>query len=477
MIMPMQLSLLVSWIGVATAQVQRSFTLPSHSPTIIYKPYSDTSSPALGWAIWTSRQGFNKDPGETAEGDILHVSSQAGASFALSFYGSGIRLLGTSNSTFQLILDNHEVPVTPAEDTLFSIDSLEEMDHTLVLTVTDEDETLHLGFESAVITSSSPALLESSIYPSFSSDVSYSGDWTPKSIPQGTWQQTTQYQASVSLTFRSARAIAIHSPTQLRVRLLTSLSVHHWTYGIELDGKAVLPPAGASAFNASTFYLIRDSILFYKDNLDFSSEHTIKFIHLANENFWSSTFTSFEVWEVDSSTTTGSPNDTSPTSSTTAAGSKTGLSIGAYVGIGVGVFALFALLFCVTWFSLRHRKRRLQPQLDGSPVFTSDTGLPPPTSPFFTHTATAGPRDSFGTSVPPALTQTYSPTHSKSDRLRAGYITAVPEQMHLQGSPPTPGSGASVTEGGGAITEELRRFNLAPPPAYHGVANGVTNNG
>jgi len=103
--------------------------------------------------------------------------------------------------------------------------------------------------------------------------------------------ETNEYRASASMKFSGARAVAIHSP----------LNYGHWNYGVEIDGKVMLPPGdGAPAFNASTWWLISDSILYYADNLD-EGEHTIKMIHLADQAYWGSTFTSFEVWRPEGS--------------------------------------------------------------------------------------------------------------------------------------------------------------------------------
>jgi len=137
----------------------------------------------------------------------------------------------------------------------------------------------------------SPKKLESTVYPSYSSEIQYTGEWDAISIRKGTWVKTREYRASASMKFFNAHAVAIHSP----------VIYGHWIYGVELDGKVMLPPGdGTTAFNASIWWMINDSILFYADDLD-KSEHTIKIIHLADEEIWGSTFMSFEVWRPEGS--------------------------------------------------------------------------------------------------------------------------------------------------------------------------------
>jgi len=145
----------------------------------------------------------------------------------------------------------------------------------------------------------SPERLKSTVYPINSSEVQYSGEWYSVKTTEGTWMETKEYHASASMVFSGARAVAIHSP----------LNFGHWNYNIEIDGKPMLPPGdGTPVLNASTWWLISDSILYFADDLD-EGDHTIKTIHLANEEFWRSTFTSFEVWRPDAS---GSGSPSSP---------------------------------------------------------------------------------------------------------------------------------------------------------------------
>jgi len=133
--------------------------------------------------------------------------------------------------------------------------------------------------------------LEPTIYPNSSPEIQYTGQWVPTTIRDGNWVKTNEHLASASMKFSGARAVAIHGP----------INYGYWNYSVEIDGKAMLPPGdGPAAFNSSTWWLIRDTILYYADDLN-EGEHTIKMIHLPNKVFWSSSFTSFEVWRSPSS--------------------------------------------------------------------------------------------------------------------------------------------------------------------------------
>ncbi|KAH7106563.1 hypothetical protein BKA62DRAFT_299222 [Auriculariales sp. MPI-PUGE-AT-0066] len=281
-------------VASVVADVPWEMTLPNHSPIIVYEPYSDGTDPSKGWSVWTTEDGFLKEGGSDANGEIRHVTSLNRASFTLDFWGTGITLTGVTNASYEVVLDGGDAEVQTTETTLFSQDNLKLGDHILTLTLTNTSDNRMIGFVDAIIATSSPSAVKSTVYPSYddNSDIEYTGTWEPIAIPQGVWQSTSEYRASVSLKFSNARAVAIHSP----------LNWGHWVYSIEVDSHIKLP-ANDAPFNASDFWLIRDSILYFQDNLDPSKDHTIRMTNLAqnpsNETWWWMTFTSFEVWKVE----------------------------------------------------------------------------------------------------------------------------------------------------------------------------------
>ncbi|KAF8205873.1 hypothetical protein K438DRAFT_1817520 [Mycena galopus ATCC 62051] len=242
-----------------------NFTIQDTSPIIAYAPFADGGF-AHGWQPWYSESGFLKSPGENGAGDSYHISAFAGASFNLEFTGTGVNLYGTTNSSYDIFIDN--VPQTlPAisKDLIFSTTSLENAPHNLTLTVSPSKATEQFAFDRAVVFSPVQKILTSAFYDNTDPRLTYNGTWKSTSasgIPNATvthpFEQTRSSGSSVSMTFSGAIGVAINGPVLWG----------DWLYTVDLDGKT-------SKYNASTFYEIPDALRFFSAGLDPNSSHTI----------------------------------------------------------------------------------------------------------------------------------------------------------------------------------------------------------
>jgi len=102
-----------------------------------------------------------------AEGDIFHITARQGASFTLGFHGkclrfnldlfkwsglgTGISLSGTSNATYQVVVDGTVSQIARDQDVLFTIADLELKSHVVTLEVLSNDASQLLSFGNATI--------------------------------------------------------------------------------------------------------------------------------------------------------------------------------------------------------------------------------------------------------------------------------------------------------------------------------------
>lgn len=129
------------------------------------------------------------------------------------------------------------------------------------------------------------------VYDNGNSTLQYSGTWQslydvqiPSKAAPKNYTQTSQSGAAVALNF-SGSAVAIRSP----------VNWGHWIYNV-VSSSTVLPSASAAPqltatmlrqtldgvpqhYNASTFWLVGNSLLFFESGLDPSKEHEIRLIN------------------------------------------------------------------------------------------------------------------------------------------------------------------------------------------------------
>lgn len=122
--------------------------------------------------MWFSGAGFNNETGESGVGNSSHFTSLAGAGVSLSFFGecpsgsfvklslrfnfvvegTGITLLGSSNCSYEVTLDNTLQTIgSPPENALFAEDGLADTLHSISLQVLTTSKTQALAFQGAVV--------------------------------------------------------------------------------------------------------------------------------------------------------------------------------------------------------------------------------------------------------------------------------------------------------------------------------------
>ncbi|KAJ6498542.1 hypothetical protein C8R47DRAFT_1068816 [Mycena vitilis] len=157
---------------------------------------------AIGWQTWYAVSGFNKNPGDSSQGDSYHLTSLT---------GTDVYLYGTANGSYQVVLDDSTQSFSEATtDLLYSSQALVEESHVVTLRAQPSNASRILGFNRAVISGSQ---LDSS-------SLTYSGTWTNNTlqgIPNNTvtapFHQTVDAGNSVRMNFSGAVAAALYATT------------------------------------------------------------------------------------------------------------------------------------------------------------------------------------------------------------------------------------------------------------------------
>ncbi|KAJ7267222.1 hypothetical protein C8J57DRAFT_1469510, partial [Mycena rebaudengoi] len=191
-----------------------NFTLEDTSPVFEFQPYADGFGLQNGWQTFYTGSGFNSKPGQGSQGDSFHLTSLDGAQVALKFYGSAIYLYGTTNSSYDITLDNEVLHFSesPAADLLYSNVKLPEETHHITLIARPSSQSNQLGLKRAIITSESTGTSSEKPLPLFfdnsDSALTYSGQWStssvagiPNSSVTAPFHQTLAEGASVSMNF------------------------------------------------------------------------------------------------------------------------------------------------------------------------------------------------------------------------------------------------------------------------------------
>lgn len=336
-------------------QVPWNYTLDDTSPVFKYSPYRDGYGDTQGWREAFTQSGFNTQPGEAGEGDSYHVTSLPGASVQLSFFGTGIRLFGVSNCSYDIFLDGSQMTVGALPyNILFSENDLIAIQHNITLVAHPDGSDQSVVFEGAQISSAaSKSLTPLRVDNQNTSVISYSGDWETKYDPQipstenpSPYFQTSSIDSSASMNF-TGRAIEIRGESNWG----------WWIYTVELDGNLY-------QYNASSWWINPDAVLFYQDGLDEDSMHSLRIINSAGSGM-NVALNSVTVYKSESFTTPNTsefPGSQSvPTSDT-----RAHLNSGQIAGIVIGsLFALVSIFITIMWF-WRRRKENLG-HLNGHP--------------------------------------------------------------------------------------------------------------
>ncbi|KAI0086897.1 hypothetical protein BDY19DRAFT_995341 [Irpex rosettiformis] len=351
-------------------------TVEDTSSLFDFRPYSEGSTSG-GWASFFQDLGFwHGSPGSDSQGkDSVHITNFAGASVTLQFKGTAIYLYGTQNCSYSVTLDSQPTSIPFAsslpEGMLFYKEDMASTTHTISLTA-NPNEGQQLAFDKAVITNI--GINASNINPvrvdnQNQTALHYDGKWTNQSsynVPSDSspepYMSTTDPGDIVSMNFKGGVAVAING----------ARNWGHWTYNVSLDGVT-------SVYNASTWWLMGDALLFYQSNLDPGQTHTIQLANTGSPNdklslnyFTVYTPNATALDTSPSNSSSPSPGGSSP-SQAPSSQSHSKTNIGVIVGpVVAGVVALSSILILFIW----HRSRRQRNTLS-----TSINPLnPPPTS-------------------------------------------------------------------------------------------------
>ncbi|KAJ7705610.1 hypothetical protein B0H17DRAFT_672082 [Mycena rosella] len=282
-----------------------NFTIADTSPILSYQPYADGFGLTNGWQTWYTTSGFNKSPGESGEGVSYHVTSLAGAQVTLQFFGSAIYLYGTSNASYEVIFDDTPHSFPSGDDVIYSAEGLLEENHsvTLISRPTGVNESLTFGHAIVSSSSSDPKPPVEAFYDNSNSALKYTGRWTNMTvtgIPNATvtapFHRALEAGASVTMNFSNAVAIALYAST----------NTGHALYSVSIDN--VVP----QVYNASTFWLVANTVIFFQSGLDPGRMHTLNATNMSGggQNF---TLSSVILYQVDAPIS--SSNQTAPSGS------------------------------------------------------------------------------------------------------------------------------------------------------------------
>ncbi|EJD03739.1 uncharacterized protein FOMMEDRAFT_154844 [Fomitiporia mediterranea MF3/22] len=259
--------------------VRYNFTIDDTSPILFYSPYADVASASgqgdglhNGWQTWYSGSGFlpNRDA-PSPVGESFHLTSAPGASVSLSFYGTGVALYGTTNSSYDVFFDGSFIQnATSFQNVLFSVSDKAPGFYNVSLTAKPDSGDQILSFNNAIVNSAANSSASSTpVYETIdnqnTSAIAYAGDWTPSKtvadIPSSAspapFHSTTASGASASFNF-TGRAVALYG----------SSTTNHGLYSVNLDGTKHL-------FNGSSQWLLGNMLLFYQDGLEENTTHSL----------------------------------------------------------------------------------------------------------------------------------------------------------------------------------------------------------
>ncbi|KAJ6618194.1 hypothetical protein B0H10DRAFT_1268239 [Mycena sp. CBHHK59/15] len=436
----------------------------------------EDTSPIFSY-VHTTADGFGLQNGEGSQGESFHLTSLEGAQVTFRFYGSAIYLYGAANGSYDVSLDNAVRSFPPTTELLYSKDGLTEETHYVTLTARPSDITQQLGLNKAIITTSSGASQkapQSVTYENSDSALTYSGQWTTTSvagIPSATaavpFHQTLGQGSSVVMNFSGATALALHASTNFG----------HLLYSVSLDGVE-------NTYNASTFWLVPDTIIFFQAGLDPDKSHTVNATNLSEgSKLTLSSVTIYEVGDSQNINVSSLPSSTSFPffSSSTAVGSASGTPNGfvssshSHVGVIVGpvvAVVIVGLIGTLLWF--RYRRSRPTQLAVISPLILPN--YRPPEDPTYGTTSGTTPNPPLGAQAASGVAITPPMWQSRKN-------TAHPRSTPQHSSPTSPATQATSPLGGSppvvAIIPPMRQRSIPPTrtpvsPQYYSPTSPAT---
>ncbi|KAJ7220698.1 hypothetical protein GGX14DRAFT_515053, partial [Mycena pura] len=349
---------------------QWNFSIMDTSPMLSYRPYSDGFGLQNGWQTWYTTSGFNTQPGESPEGNSYHLTSLSGAEVTFQFYGSAVYLFGTSNSSYEVTLDNTVNSLAPTDGLLYSNEGLIEGTHSVTLTARPTNAAQMLGFTEAIVSTSDQPTPIQTFYDNPNAALSYSGQWTydtvsgiPNSSVTAPFHQSLNAGSGVFFNFSNATAIALYGSTNFG----------HELYSVSIDNIA------PNVYNGSTFWLVANTVLFFQSGLDPDRSYTLNATNLSPDGKF--TLSSVVTYGLD--TTQGSSPTTAgalPSSSSKPSHSnpQSSAKIGKIVGPIVGALVFLSLLALFFVFRTRYRRRPRDISTSISPLIIPRASEAPP---------------------------------------------------------------------------------------------------
>ncbi|KAI0778676.1 hypothetical protein BD413DRAFT_114678 [Trametes elegans] len=244
-------------------------TIDDTSSFINYQPHGDGGVgdwTSTGWQPWFSDSGgFSQQGGESGSGNSLHITAYSGASLDFQFFGTSIALYGTANCSYDVSVDGASttLPATNTNGQLYARDGLNEQTHRVTLTAHASNSSM-FSFDRADVSRPLPSVSSDTPKPTVISAtnttfIQYQGNWTQKTDPgkqipskehPAPYYEVETAPASLSFSFQGT-GIVVNG----------SRNWGSYTYDVTLDGET-------SSYNASTMWLIGDSLLFYQDGLN-----------------------------------------------------------------------------------------------------------------------------------------------------------------------------------------------------------------
>ncbi|KAJ7472448.1 hypothetical protein B0H11DRAFT_2039051 [Mycena galericulata] len=323
-----------------------NFTIEDTSPILSYQPYADGSDYRKGWQAYYTTSGFNTQVGESPTGDSYHITFLAGANVTLQFYGTAVYLYGSANASYDVTLDNIVHSFSPNTGLLYSNEGLIDDNHLVTLTPKPSDGTEMMAFGHAIVSTVDQSVPKETFYDNSNSALTYFGQWsnpnpTVDEIPNSTvtapFHQTLDAGSGFAMNFTNTVAIALYASTNFG----------HELYSVSLDNG---PP---QIYNASTNWLVANTVIFFQSGLDPDRMHTINATNITpgGAKF---TLSSVITYELDASPTISSSNAPTDTA-VTLLSSKARVEIGEIVGPIVG---LIFVALVATFFWLRSQRAR-----------------------------------------------------------------------------------------------------------------------
>ncbi|KAF7315678.1 hypothetical protein MIND_00083400 [Mycena indigotica] len=345
-----------------------NLTIDDSSPLVSYGPsgaWQDASSKDTAGLAYT--------------GGTIHTTTTRGATATIQFNGTGIEIYGSHRPSFggyELSVDGKLIttgrsssPGFEIQQLLGSATGLSNGPHTAVLTSTGVGMDIDWANVITQVGGAGSAVT-TTVFDDANSAMNYAGNWATTNTDKyinGTLHYTQSPGSAASLQF-VGNAVAIYG----------TVSPNHANMQVSIDGRPTLvniPSSTISGLHAQT-------LLYYANNLD-SSQHMLIITNPGQQSGTGSFIDLDSITVYSASTTAG---DAAPISNQASASTtsgipqprpKSGLAVGAIVGIVLTVILLvLGLLGLMLFLGARRRRRRADRNNLADPSTPVDAELP-----------------------------------------------------------------------------------------------------